>query len=120
MDWRWTGMFTMMCKAAPFDKMACMVDADPVSIAHVSGILQIHRLLHEMIMLSMLGERYVGAARWHVNGMLRVESWKLSLLECLDLSIVRLRCTGEQRCKRLRPTRSVGVRDQVMNKNPAL
>ena len=75
MDWRWHWLLTMMCKAAPFEKVACMIDADPVPIAHVSGILQIHRLLHEMIMLSMLGERYVGAARWHVNGMLRVESW---------------------------------------------
>ena len=109
-------MLTMMCKADPFETMACMIDADPVPIAHVSGILQIHRLLHEMIMLSMLGERYVGAARWHVNGMLRVESWKLCLLECLNLSMLRLRCTGDKQCKRLRPTRSVGVRGLVTSK----
>ena len=96
MDWRWTGMLTMMCKADPIETRTCMIDADPVPIAHVSGILQIHRLLHEMIMLSMLGERYVGAARWHVNGMLCVESWKLSLLECLNISIVRLQSTAPE------------------------
>ena len=113
-------MFTMMCKAAPFEKLACMIDADTVAARHVSGSLQLGRSLHEMVILSMLGESYVGAAQWHANGMLRVESWKLSLLECLDLSIVRLRCTGDQRCKRLRPTRSADARDQVILKNPAL
>ena len=120
MDWRWTGLVTMMCKVAPFEKLACMIDADIVATRHVSGSFQLGRSLHEMVILSMLGEHYVGAARWHVNSMPRVEFWKLPLLECLHLSIVRLRCTGDQRCKRLRLTRSVGVRDQAISKNPAL
>ena len=54
MDWRWTGLVTMMCKAAPFEKLACMIDTDTVAVLHVSGGHQLGRFLLPSIMFSFL------------------------------------------------------------------
>ena len=81
MDWRWTGMFTMMCKAAPFDKLACMIDADIVATRHVSGSFQLGRIFHEMITCIMVVDCVVGAAHCHQDAVVCVECQEPSLFE---------------------------------------
>ena len=45
-DW----LLTMMCKAAPFETLACMIDTDTVAVRHVSGSHQLGRFLLPIIM----------------------------------------------------------------------
>lgn len=54
MDWRWTGMVTMMCKAALFENLACIIDADIVATRHVSGSFHLGRIFHEEIIFTVL------------------------------------------------------------------
>ena len=114
MDWRRTDGLRRMFKAASFKKLACMINADTEAIAHVSGSLQIRRVLHEMITCTMVGHRVSRRCTWHVENKVCVESRKLCLFEWSYLSMVRLQCTGDQRCKCVRDERSVGVRDPVI------
>ena len=120
MDWRRTDGLRRMLKAASFKKLACMINADTEAIIHVSGSLQIRRILHEMITCTAVGHRASRRCTLVREDKVRVESWKLCLFEWSDLSAVRLRCTGDHQHKRLRAARSVGVRDVVRSKNPAL
>ena len=53
----------MIFKARSCAKRVCMIGLGRVPIAHVSGSLQLGHILHEMVILSMLGERYVGTAQ---------------------------------------------------------
>ena len=57
MDWRWTGLVTMMCKAAPFEKLTCTIDTGTVAVRHVSGSHQLGRILHEEIIFTLLVTR---------------------------------------------------------------
>ena len=50
MDWHGLAVLTMMCKAAPFEKLACMIDTDTVAVRHVSGSHQLGRFLLPIIM----------------------------------------------------------------------
>ena len=54
MDWRWTGLVAMMCKATPFEKLACTIDTGTVAVRHVSGSHHIGRSLLPIIMSSFL------------------------------------------------------------------
>ena len=120
MDWRRTDGLRRMFKASSFKKLACMINTDTEAIAHVSGSLQIHRILHEMVTCTVAGTVSSRRCTLAYQNMVRVESWKLSLFEWSDLSEMRLRCTGGHQYNRLRDARSVGVSDLVRHKNPAL
>ena len=43
-----------ICKAHLFVNWACMINADLVAIGHVSGSHQIGRILHDVIIFTML------------------------------------------------------------------
>ena len=56
-------MRRMICKARSCKKLTGMIDADHVPISHVSGSLQLGRILHEVITFSILGVRFSRHAR---------------------------------------------------------
>ena len=85
----------MMCKAAPFEKLACMIDTDTVAVRHVSGSHQLGRFLLPSIMSCFLGLEPLGARAVDVNAMVSVETHELSSLGPLVLSTVVLRSTGD-------------------------
>ena len=102
------------------EKLACMINMDTEAIAHVSDSLQIRPILHDMVTCTVAGTVSSRRCTLAYLNKVRVESWKLSLFEWSYLSRVRLGCTGGHQYKRLRDARSVGVREQVTLKNPAL
>ena len=61
-DWHGLISLRMICKARSCANLVCMIVVGHVPIAHVSGSLQLGHILHEMVIISMLGEHYVGAA----------------------------------------------------------
>ena len=78
MDWRWTGLVTMMCKATPFEKLACTIDTGTVAVRHVSGSHQLGRFLLYLCMSSFLGLEPLCAPVVHVNAMVSVKNYELS------------------------------------------
>ena len=56
-DVGWTDQLRMIWKARPCGKLTGMIDADLVPISHVSGSHQIGRILHEVIIFTMLVTR---------------------------------------------------------------
>ena len=79
MDWHGLAVLTMMCKAAPFEKLACMIDTDTVAVRHVSGSHQLGRFLLPSIMFSLLVLVPLGVRAVHVNAMVSVENYELFL-----------------------------------------
>ena len=56
-DVRWTDQLRMIWKARPCGKLTGMIDYDLVPISHVSGSHHIGRILHEVIIFTMLVTR---------------------------------------------------------------
>ena len=88
-------MFTMMCKAVPCKKLACMIDADAVANRHVRVSFRICHIVLRSIMSSILGHRVLGAHAGSVNVVVCVESHVLSACIRPHLSTVVLRFTGD-------------------------
>ena len=101
MDWRWTGLVAMMCKATPFEKLACTIDTGTVAVRHVSGSHQIGRSLLPSIMSSFLVLVLVAVCAMDVNAMVSVETHLLSSSGPLVLSAVVLRSAREHLYKRV-------------------
>ena len=65
--------------AAPCGALAFVIDVDRVLITHVSGSLQIARILHEVITCAALRKGAVRLDAVHVNVRLCVETCELCL-----------------------------------------
>ena len=71
-------MHRMIFKPRSCKKLTGIINKDRVPINHVNGSLQIGRIMHEMIMLAILGDGCSARCTAHVKCMVYVESCGLS------------------------------------------